>query len=243
VAISAEAIERSYWQQIAMPYYEEAKSWEGSFELGMDGTEGNSRTLNYRVGLDLERKNDIFGIEFDLDYNRKTSQSIETANQAFFTGRIERYFGKTRFTWFVRNTLEHDHFESYDLRVSADTGLGYKVIDNDSTELVARLGGGSSREFGAPEDVEALWVPEMTVSMELEHKIGKRHKFKLAVEHVPDVSDFTEYRINSRGSWEMLIDEEMNLSLKLSAVDRYDSTPNGAKYNDIDYSAVLLWKF
>ena len=28
--------------------------------------------------------------------------------------------------------------------------------------------------------------------------------------------------------WEILLDEETNLSLKLGAVDRYDSTPNGS---------------
>ncbi|HUT14122.1 MAG TPA: hypothetical protein VMY42_26775 [Thermoguttaceae bacterium] len=41
----------------------------------------------------------------------------------------------------------------------------------------------------------------------------------------------------------MLIDQQMNLSLKLGVLDRYDSTPNGVKPNDLDYTAVLLWKF
>ncbi len=39
-----------------------------------------------------------------------------------------------------------------------------------------------------------------------------------------------------------LLDEEANLSLKLSAQDRYDSTPNGLRPNDINYSILLLWK-
>jgi len=35
----------------------------------------------------------------------------------------------------------------------------------------------------------------------------------------------------------------MNLSLKLSVLDRYDSTPHEAKPNDMDYAATLLWSF
>jgi hypothetical protein len=49
-------------------------------------------------------------------------------------------------------------------------------------------------------------------------------------------------RINSKAGWELLLDEEMNLSLKLTVLDRYDSTPNRAEPNDIDYAAMLLWK-
>ena len=33
-----------------------------------------------------------------------------------------------------------------------------------------------------------------------------------------------------------------NLSLKVSAFDRYDSTPQGRRPNDLDYALLLLWK-
>ncbi len=40
-----------------------------------------------------------------------------------------------------------------------------------------------------------------------------------------------------------MISRAMNLSMKLSVLDRYDSTPDGAEANDLDYSAVLLWSY
>ena len=40
----------------------------------------------------------------------------------------------------------------------------------------------------------------------------------------------------------MLLDEATNMSLKLGIIDRYDSTPNGLKPNDLNYSLMLLWK-
>ena len=40
-----------------------------------------------------------------------------------------------------------------------------------------------------------------------------------------------------------MLDEDSNLNLKIGVIDRYDSTPNGRKPNDFDYSVLLLWKF
>ena len=50
-------------------------------------------------------------------------------------------------------------------------------------------------------------------------------------------------RIGSNPLEITVLDEANNLSLKLGVIDRYDSTPSGAKYNDIDYSLLLLWAF
>ena len=41
----------------------------------------------------------------------------------------------------------------------------------------------------------------------------------------------------------VLLDEEKNLSLRLGVLEIYNSVPNGARPNDLDYALVLLWKF
>ena len=51
-----------------------------------------------------------------------------------------------------------------------------------------------------------------------------------------------DYRVISEFSWEVLLDEATNLSFKASVIDRYDSTPNNAKANDIDYAFLVLWQ-
>jgi hypothetical protein len=65
----------------------------------------------------------------------------------------------------------------------------------------------------------------------------------LKVDYFPDITDFNNYRVISDASWEYLLNSDGNLSLKLSAVDRYDSTPNGRKPNDVNYGVLLLYKF
>ncbi len=51
------------------------------------------------------------------------------------------------------------------------------------------------------------------------------------------------YRLNSQVNWEVVIDEENHLSLKIGVVDRYDSTPEGKEPNDLDYKTVVVWSF
>ena len=101
------------------------------------------------------------------------------------------------------------------------------------------MGAGASREFGGPDD---NWIPEANLAGDFEHKLTDRQKLKLTSDYYPAWEDFHDYRLVTNAYWEILLDEQTNLSLKLGAVDRYDSTPNGAQPNDIDYFVTLLWK-
>jgi len=219
---------------------EPPKIWEGSIELGLNGSEGNSQTLNLRGGAKLKRKTEINVFSAEIDYRKDSADSVETANKAYLDWRYEHLLGKSPWTWFLHGTLDHDEFQAFDLRVAVDSGLGYRFIKNDSTLLTGRVGGGTSREFGGPDDA---WVPEGVLGLELEHRLSKRHKLVASAEYRPDVSDFTDYRLINKASWEILLDEAMHLSAKLGVTERYDSTPQGRKPNDLDYSIVLLWSF
>jgi putative salt-induced outer membrane protein YdiY len=217
-----------------------AKLWEGNLEMGVNGTEGNSQTFNLRFGAKLKRKTEWNSLSADLDYRRDSADSQETANRAFLDWRFEHFFKDSPWTWFVHGTVEYDEFQAFDLRVALDTGLGYQFIDTDMTNLIGRFGGGTSREIGGPDDE---FLPEAVFGLDFEHKINKRHKLTLTLEYRPDVTDCADYRLNSKAGWEILLDEAMNLSMKITASDRYDSTPHGAKPNDLDYALLMLWGF
>jgi putative salt-induced outer membrane protein YdiY len=216
------------------------KLWDGSFELGLDGSEGNTETLSFRFGLDARRKTERNILTLDLDYRKQTDKYVQTANRSFFDWRYEQLFQSSPWTAFVHGTFEYDEFQAFDARVTLDIGLGYQLIDAESTTLAARFGGGFSHEIDSPDDSV---VPEAVFGLDFEHRINDRQKFTAMAEYTPDMTGMNDFRLRSRASWEALIDREMNLSLKLSVLDRYDSTPHGAKRNDLDYSVVLLWKF
>ncbi|NUQ65765.1 MAG: DUF481 domain-containing protein [Pirellulales bacterium] len=216
------------------------KLWEGSLELGLNGTEGNSQTFNFRFGAKLKRKTEKNSLSADTDYRRDSADSQETANRAFLDPRYEHFLGESPWSWFLHGTLEYDEFQAFDLRVAMDSGLGYSFLKNDTTTLVARLGAGTSREIGGPDD---RFLPEAVFGTDLEHKIGRRHKLCFSAEYRPDVTDWADYRLTSKAGWEVLLDEAMNLSMKFTVSDRYDSTPHGLKPNDLDYAVMLLWSF
>jgi len=240
-AVEAEEnIEEVIVVETVSPLTREWDLWKGSVELGLNGAEGNTKTFNMRFGIDAERKTDHSILSFDLDYHKTDSDYVETANRAFLDSRFEQLYEDSRWTSFVHNTVDYDEFQSFDSRWTADLGLGYQCIKSDSTSLSTRCGAGVSQEVGGP---DSTYVPEAVFGLEFSHKLTDRQKLKADVEYTPDVTGFDNYRLRTRATWEVLIDREMNLSLKFSVTDRYNSMPNGKRPNDLDYSVVLLWKF
>ena len=152
--------------------------WKGSCELGFNGSEGNSETLNFRFGLDAKRKTDASILDLDLDYHKKTANSRETANRLFLDSRHEWLYGDQPWTSFVHQTTEYDEFKAYNVRVTLDTGVGYQFIDADATSLMGRFGSGVSHEIGGPDN---SIVPELTWGLDFEHQLTKRQKFKASL--------------------------------------------------------------
>jgi hypothetical protein len=88
-----------------------------------------------------------------------------------------------------------------------------------------------------------MWNPELVFGGELKHKFNPTHSILAKVDYFPTITQWSDYRLNSQASWEIALSAAWGLSLKLSVIDRYDSTPQGARPNDLDYSTLLLWTF
>jgi len=213
--------------------------WEGSFEVGINGTEGNAQALSMRFGGDLKRKTELYELASKITYVKATSNGQETQHNALFNSRFDRLLGDSPWTFFLKDSLEYDEFKAFDLRFAANVGLGYQFIDSENTKLKGRYGAGTSREIGGPND---RWVPELVYGADFKRQLTKRQKLELTVDYFPEWGNFNNYRLVTIFGWEVLLDEAHNLNLKLSINDRYDSTPNGRRPNDINYALLLLWK-
>lgn len=214
--------------------------WDFCFELGINGNAGNSDSLNVQTGLELERKNERYINTVKLRYNNAYADDVEVKNNASMQANHEKILGDTPWSWFIKSDLFYDEFKAFDLRWVINSGLGYAFINEESTKLKGRFGLGTSREFGGPDD---HWAPEALLGIDYKRQITKQQKFSATADYYPDLSDFSDFRFISNVSWELLMDAEANLSLKLSVIDEYDSTPNGAEPNDVNYAFLLLWKF
>ena len=216
------------------------KIWDFSLEFGLSGTEGNSETFNYRLGTHLKRKLSGSVFTLDLNYKRDTANGAETANRAFLEGRQEWEIVDSPWSVYLHGTFEYDEFRAFDSRISLDTGLGYTFFESDAASLKGRFGAGASREIGGPDD---SYVPEAVFGLAYEREISDRQRFNAGIDYFPSWEDYNDFRANSRVGWEFILDEASNLSLKIGAISRYDSTPNGARRNDVDYSTTLIWKY
>ena len=212
--------------------------WDLGFELGLNGSEGINNTFSFRTGGHLKRETQFWKFDTTLVYNKNTSNEIETQNNALFDVRIDRKLGDSRWSLFFLNQELYDEFQAYDLRVSLNTGVGYQFIDTEHIDLVGRFGSGASHEFGGPDD---RWAYEALFGMEYDHELSKTQRLSAKVDYFPEWENFDFYRVVTDIGWEIDLDRPGNMSVKFAVIDRYDSTPNGADPNEINYSVLLIW--
>ncbi|MBP86434.1 MAG: mucin-like protein [Planctomycetaceae bacterium] len=220
-------------------YWINPVDWEGGVEIGLNGTEGNAEALSLRTGANIKRKSDIYDLTADFTYLKATADGVESQHNALQNAGFERKFADTPWSLFLKEALEYDEFKAFDLRLALNGGIGYQWIKTETTSLNGRFGAGVSHEFGGPSDE---WVPEAVYGFDYERKLTERQKLALKMDYFPEWRNPSNYRLVTDFGWEVLLDETHNLNLKLSVNDRYDSTPNGRRPNDVNYSLLLLWK-
>lgn len=220
-------------------YWFPRDGWNNSFEIGINGSTGNAESTSLRTGAHIERKLDPSKFTLDIKYARTLAEEIETQHNALLNSNVESTIGGSLWSTFYRTSLEYDEFKAFDIRAAMNIGVGYHLIKSDATNFLLRFGSGVSRELGGPDD---RYVPEAVYGLEFDRQLTKRQKLYATVDYFPDWTDYSDYRVVTNAGWEFLLDDLDNISLKLGAVDRYDSTPNGRNPNDLDYSLLLLWK-
>jgi putative salt-induced outer membrane protein YdiY len=217
------------------------KIWSGSLQFGMDGVEGNSQSMNLRFGFDARRKTELHLLYLNADYSRIMANYNTTTNRLYSQGRYERIIQDTDWTIFDGATGEYDHFQPYTFRVTDYAGLGYWIFKTPVASLKTRFGGGFSHDFQGPH--KDYYSPELILGFDYERKISNRQRLTAMIEYMPNVTDFFMYRLNTQAGWELLLDQETNLSLRFAIRNRYTNNPGAGKPNDLDYAALLMWKF
>ena len=224
------------WYHLA--YWFGPTPWDIGFELGINGAEGINEAFSFRTGGHLRRETDFWKFDTSLVYNRNNANGVETQNNALLDVRVDRKLGDSKWSLYFLNQELYDEFQAFDLRVSGNTGLGYQFIDWEHVDLVGRFGLGASREFGGPDDSTAF---EALFGLEYDHELSKSQRLYAKADYFPEWEDFSRFRVVTDVGWEIDLDRPGNMSLKLSVIDRYDSTPNGAEPNEVNYSVLLVW--
>jgi hypothetical protein len=213
--------------------------WKGSFEVGVNGSEGNTETTNVIVGFFAKRATVRGEFSTDLDYSYEQNNGAKSADKLFWMNRYEGKLANGVTSWFFDFSYEYDDFKAYDFRLASHLGLSQPLHETDYSKLVGRVGFGASREFGV---ADADWIPEMVLGWDYGLQVTDASKLTFAGDYYPDVNDFSTYRINMKLTYEIKL-EGHGCSLLASVFDRLDTQANpGQKKNDVDYMLSLKWE-
>ncbi|MBX7168271.1 MAG: DUF481 domain-containing protein [Pirellulales bacterium] len=216
------------------------KLWSGRIEAGINGADGNTQLFSSRFGTKLARETPQDKFKFDLLYGRSENFGKLTENKAILEVNQDWNISDSPYAWFVNSMTEYDEFRNFDVRLTLHSGLTYHAYKGDQGFLDLRAGAGTAREIGSPDNE---FVPESKLGFDLEYKLTPRQKITGSSDAFVDVTDISHVRVNSRAGYAIALDTARNLNLEFGLLDRYDSTPNGAKPNDIDYNVLLFWGF
>jgi len=93
-------------------------------------------------------------------------------------------------------------------------------------------------------DAKEEFVPELDLGLDFSHKLTERQNIFASIDYYPSLSDFPQYRALGKAGWEIVVDPEVNMYLKIGVSDRYISNPGtGFKKNDLEYFLTLGWEF
>ena len=217
------------------------EGWDGEAELGVFGSDGNTERFNLRAGFLLTKETQHWDTRWSNVFSYAEDASEETENR--FTSRIrgDYKFDESKWRAFAQGSFEFDEFQNWDSRLQGFAGPGYLFIDNEKTYLLGRVGAGLTKEFGSSQNE---FVPEALLGVDFNYKITERQDFESTFELYPSLADGGEFRFLGQASYNLLVDPEVNMTLRIGVEDRYDSDPGeDFKKNDVDYFAVLVWAF
>lgn len=228
-----------YGQYYHVDYWLGQAKWKNSAELGLNGQTGNTESNSLRVGAKIKREGESTIFSADIRHLRTSGENGLTQNNAYVKHKLEWPL-KLHDKWslFEKTDIEYDAFKAFDMRLVFNGGVSYKPYKTDATDWTLSVGSGFSQEYGSP---QKGIIPEATLGSDLTHQLTEKQSFQIKFEFFPAFEANQGYRSVTDASYTIALDH--GLSLKISAEDRYDSTPNNRKRNDLDYACLLIWQF
>ena len=214
-------------------------NWSGRLQLGLSGSRGSSDSDSARIVASAKRDTPQTILTLRSTYQQTRRDGNRTENR--FTGRARNEWlrGDSDWSGFLESELEVAEFLDYDARLRVGAGVVYRFVDTDTTLFSTRLGAGAARKFGgADDDLD----PEAIIALALSHRLSPRQRIEFSADWFPDLRDSSDYRAEFRAGWEIGLNEENNLKLRLSLEDRYNSQATRNR-NNIDYFAELVYEF
>jgi putative salt-induced outer membrane protein len=220
---------------------EPAPLYTGSFGGGLAITGGNTDTTNFNltaaVVRDPKTKNVI---KFNAAYLRGDQNDLLNLDRAFFNLRDEYTLtGRT----FVFGQLDYvrDKFKQIIFFWAPTAGVGYKLVNNTSTQF--QVDGGAGGVLERNPGVSSNKTASLVAGQRFSHKFSSAASFGQSISSIWKTQDFSDSLTNFSVSLTTTV--VGNLQLKLEFLDSYKNKPaNPAlKKNDTAFITAFVLKF
>jgi putative salt-induced outer membrane protein YdiY len=218
----------------------EPPAWEREIDLGLSGASGNTDFFNLRAAIRATRETDLHRWRFDTAFYY--GEEDGERNQTRATAGVLKDWLFTDSPWlvFVQGRFDFDDFRSWTYRVSGHGGVGYTFLDDDTFQLIGRLGAGASKQWKRTESIK----PEGLIGGEFRWNIDDRQRLTAHSTLYPQLDDFFEFRLVSGVAWTMSLDRGRGLNLSAGIEHEHESTVDqGFKHNDFRFYAGLTFAF
>lgn len=149
-------------------------NWSGEGQIGAFRSTGNSSNTGITAGLKLERKGIDWRHKLTALADFQRTNGVTTREQFLFAYE-PNYQLNDRLFVYALGQYERDRFQGFSSRISASGGIGYRVIDNESTQLSVKagpayrktsfLGGGSTSNIAGLAALDFDWQVADTVKL------------------------------------------------------------------------------
>ncbi|MEM7625714.1 MAG: DUF481 domain-containing protein [Planctomycetota bacterium] len=215
--------------------------WAKTFEAGLNGSDGNSDTINFyaRFTTGYEDKNHRWAI--DANYFRGEDDGETTRDEGTLGALKDWLEPEEDYFYFAQARYEYDRFTDYESRATGAVGVGYQFIDDGEYSLLGRAGLGGNYEFGDVND----FIPELVFGIEFGWEIKEGHTFSAYNTIFPAIDPFFgEFRNNSGVAYTLKIDSTNGLSFRAGAENEFNSEVEpGTEENDLKYYAGIVYEF
>ncbi|USN99272.1 MAG: DUF481 domain-containing protein [Phycisphaeraceae bacterium] len=215
--------------------------WDTKLVLALTAASGNTESIGFASTIVSKRTTETSALTLDAAYFYGSQDGDKNANQ--FTAGVQHdwLFKDSRWFVFADARFDWDEFKSYDYRVSAHGGVGYKLIDKDSMTLTLRAGAGGAKEFGSGRN---QIIPEALLGADFSWQIADNQSFEASHRFYPDLDQGGEFRMVTTAGWKLDIDKDDGLSFAINLLHEYESDVDpGVENSDLKVFAGLSYDF
>ena len=234
----------------------EAPKWTGTLKFAGFFTDGNTVRRGVGTAFDASRRSEVDRISFDAtwDYGEDkkdndgdpaTPKTWELTQRRAGGGLKYDYFLSKRWYALATARVLGDTLANIDLRFTGGAGLGYTVIENDTTTLLVEGGlsyfNESYREV-APGDEDSDDYLAARAAYKLSHALTAKTKLLHGVEAFPSLENAKDLYLQAKTEVVTSLTESMIGSV--GWILDYDNTPSpGAERADNRILVSVGWSF